>query len=87
MTLYGGQLLALGLQLILQALLTEQQLTSWGWRIAFGVGTVAALSVMWLRRGMDESESYQREAGEAPANAARCARWPSTPRRSRSSSA
>ncbi|WP_103342642.1 MFS transporter [Amycolatopsis sp. CA-126428] len=64
-TLYGGQLLALGLQLILQALLTEQQLTSWGWRIAFGVGTVAALTVMWLRRGMDESESYQREAGES----------------------
>ncbi|MEU5261028.1 MFS transporter [Amycolatopsis sp. NPDC021455] len=63
-TLYGGQLLALGLQLILQALLTEQQLTSWGWRIAFVVGTVAALSVMWLRRGMDESESYQREAEE-----------------------
>ncbi|MEV6626758.1 MFS transporter [Amycolatopsis sp. NPDC051106] len=64
-TLYGGQLLALGLQLILQGLLTEQQLTSWGWRIAFGVGTVAALSVMWLRRGMDESESYTREADEA----------------------
>ncbi|MBE1494951.1 MHS family alpha-ketoglutarate permease-like MFS transporter [Amycolatopsis lexingtonensis] len=63
-TLYGGQLLALGLQLILQAILTEQQLTSWGWRIAFGVGTVAALSVMWLRRGMDESASYTREAGE-----------------------
>ncbi|MDX3193373.1 MFS transporter [Streptomyces sp. MN03-5084-2B] len=64
-TLYGGQLLALGLQLILQALLTEQQLTSWGWRIAFGLGTVAALTVMWLRRGMDESESYQQEAKEA----------------------
>ncbi|MEV7095211.1 MFS transporter [Amycolatopsis sp. NPDC051045] len=63
-TLYGGQLLALGLQLILQAILTEQQLTSWGWRIAFVVGTFAALTVMWLRRGMDESESYQREAGE-----------------------
>ncbi|WP_410638672.1 MFS transporter [Amycolatopsis sp. lyj-346] len=63
-TLYGGQLLALGLQLILQALLTEQQLTSWGWRIAFVVGTFAALVVMWLRRGMDESESYQREADE-----------------------
>ncbi|WP_410635710.1 MFS transporter [Amycolatopsis sp. cmx-4-83] len=63
-TLYGGQLLALGLQLILQAILTEQQLTSWGWRIAFVVGTLAALTVMWLRRGMDESESYVREAGE-----------------------
>ncbi|HET6706071.1 MFS transporter [Amycolatopsis sp.] len=63
-TLYGGQLLALGLQLILQAILTEQQLTSWGWRIAFVVGTFAALIVMWLRRGMEESESYQREATE-----------------------
>ncbi|MEU0535172.1 MFS transporter [Amycolatopsis tolypomycina] len=63
-TLYGGQLLALGLQLILQAILTEQQLTSWGWRIAFAVGTVAALTVMWLRRGMEESESYQREAAD-----------------------
>ncbi|MET8998378.1 MFS transporter [Amycolatopsis sp. Hca4] len=63
-TLYGGQLLALGLQLVLQALLTEQQLTSWGWRIAFGVGTVAALTVMWLRRGMDESESYRQNAEE-----------------------
>jgi len=61
-TLYGGQLLALGLQLILQGLLTEQQLTSWGWRIAFGVGTVAALSVMWLRRGMDESASFTKES-------------------------
>ncbi|WP_328454963.1 MFS transporter [Amycolatopsis sp. NBC_00438] len=66
-TLYGGQLLALGLQLILQALLTEQQLTAWGWRIAFGVGTVAALSVMWLRRGMDESESFTKEKGSAAA--------------------
>jgi MHS family alpha-ketoglutarate permease-like MFS transporter len=62
-TLYGGQLLALGLQLILQAVLTEQQLTSWGWRIAFGVGTVAALTVMWLRRGMDESASFEQESG------------------------
>ncbi|SFW81930.1 MFS transporter [Amycolatopsis australiensis] len=63
-TLYGGQLLALGLQLVLQAILTEQQLTAWGWRIAFVVGTIAALTVMWLRRGMDESESYRREAEE-----------------------
>ncbi|WP_410669960.1 MFS transporter [Amycolatopsis sp. cmx-4-68] len=70
-TLYGGQLLALGLQLVLQAILTEQQLTAWGWRIAFGVGTVAALTVMWLRRGMDESESYTREADESKATGER----------------
>ncbi|OKK00685.1 MFS transporter [Amycolatopsis sp. CB00013] len=58
-TLYGGQLLALGLQLLLQAVLTEQQLTSWGWRIAFVVGALAAVVVMVLRRGMDESASFE----------------------------
>jgi MFS transporter, MHS family, alpha-ketoglutarate permease len=61
-TLTAGQLLALGLQIVLQQFLTKQELMSWGWRIAFVVGAIGALSVMWLRRGMDESESYQREA-------------------------
>jgi MHS family alpha-ketoglutarate permease-like MFS transporter len=60
-TLVGGQLLALGLQIILQNLLTDAQMNSWGWRIAFAVGAVAAIGVMYLRRGMDESESYERE--------------------------
>ncbi|SDW53045.1 MFS transporter, MHS family, alpha-ketoglutarate permease [Amycolatopsis xylanica] len=60
-TLYGGQLLALGLQLILQQILTEKQLTDWGWRIAFVVGALAAILVMYLRRGMDESESFEAE--------------------------
>ncbi|MEC3981693.1 MFS transporter [Amycolatopsis sp. H20-H5] len=64
-TLYGGQLLALGLQLILQSLLTEAQLTSWGWRIAFVVGAVAAVIVMFLRRGMDESESFKQASAES----------------------
>ncbi|QWF85486.1 MFS transporter [Amycolatopsis sp. CA-230715] len=66
-TLVGGQLLALGLQLILQNVLTEAQMNSWGWRIAFVVGAVAAVAVMWLRRSMDESESYERasEGGAA----------------------
>jgi MHS family alpha-ketoglutarate permease-like MFS transporter len=60
-TLAGGQLLALGLQIVLQNILTESQLNSWGWRIAFVVGAVAAVGVMYLRRGMDESESYEQE--------------------------
>jgi MHS family alpha-ketoglutarate permease-like MFS transporter len=57
-TLISGQLVALGLQIILQQTLTDQQLTTWGWRVAFGVGAVGALLVMWLRRGMDESASF-----------------------------
>jgi MHS family alpha-ketoglutarate permease-like MFS transporter len=64
-TLVGGQLLALGLQIILQNVLTEPQMNSWGWRIAFVVGAVAAVAVMFLRRSMDESESYEREKAES----------------------
>jgi MHS family alpha-ketoglutarate permease-like MFS transporter len=60
-TLAGGQLLALGLQIVLQNILTEAQMNSWGWRIAFVVGAIAAVGVMYLRRGMDESESYEQE--------------------------
>jgi MHS family alpha-ketoglutarate permease-like MFS transporter len=60
-TLISGQLVALGLQIILQQVLTDHQLTTWGWRIAFAVGATGALIVMWLRRGMDESESFQRQ--------------------------
>lgn len=55
LTLVSGQVLALILQMILQATLTDQALHEWGWRIPFFVGSLAAVSVMWLRRGMLES--------------------------------
>lgn len=58
-TLTSGQLLALGVQIILQQVLTAEQLHSWGWRIAFVIGAVAAVTVMWLRRTMDESPNYE----------------------------
>lgn len=64
-TLTAGQLLALGLQILLQQVLTREEMTSWGWRVAFGVGAVAALAVMWLRRGMDESDQFTREVARA----------------------
>ncbi|WP_028924698.1 MFS transporter [Pseudonocardia acaciae] len=60
-TLIAGQLLALGLQIVLQAILTEQQLMSWGWRIGFGIGALGAVVAMYLRRTMDESESFRAE--------------------------
>ena len=58
-TLTSGQLLALGVQIILQQLLTPAQMHAWGWRIAFVIGAAAAVTVMWLRRTMDESENYK----------------------------
>jgi MHS family alpha-ketoglutarate permease-like MFS transporter len=58
-TLTSGQLLALGVQIILQQVLTQEQMHDWGWRIAFVIGALAAVTVMWLRRTMDESENYK----------------------------
>jgi MHS family alpha-ketoglutarate permease-like MFS transporter len=56
-TLVGGHVLAQFTLLILEAVLDEKQLHSFGWRIAFGIGGVAAVVVFWLRRTMDESLS------------------------------
>ena len=63
-TLTSGQLLALGVQIVLQRLLTPEQMYAWGWRIAFAIGAAAAVTVMWLRRTMDESENFTIAAGE-----------------------
>jgi MHS family alpha-ketoglutarate permease-like MFS transporter len=63
-TLISGQLLALGLQIVLQQTLTTAEMQSWGWRISFVIGAVAAVTVMWLRRTMDESENYKLAAKE-----------------------
>jgi MHS family alpha-ketoglutarate permease-like MFS transporter len=54
-----GQLLALGVLVLLQRVfLTEQQLHAWGWRIPFVIGAACAVAVAALRRGMDESEAF-----------------------------
>jgi MHS family alpha-ketoglutarate permease-like MFS transporter len=63
-TLTSGQLLALGVQIILQQLLTPAEMHSWGWRISFAIGALAALTVMWLRRTMDESQNFALAAEE-----------------------
>jgi MHS family alpha-ketoglutarate permease-like MFS transporter len=55
LTLVSGQVLALVLQIILQATLSDAALHAWGWRIPFIVGALGALTVLWLRRGMVES--------------------------------
>jgi len=58
-TLVMGQLIALALLIVLQQLLlSEQQLHDWGWRIPFAIGAVLALSALYLRRDMQETESF-----------------------------
>ena len=62
-TLTGGQLAALLLQVVLQRLLTEQQLYDWGWRVPFAVGAALAVVVWWIRRGIHETHSFTTAAG------------------------
>ena len=66
-TLILGQLLALVVLLILQATLTEAQLDAWGWRVPFVIGAAAAVVAVWMRRSLDETESFTRaQASAAP---------------------
>lgn len=59
-TLIGGQLIALGLQLLLQRVfLTPYQLHEWGWRIPFFLGAVLSLVALYLRSSLEETESFK----------------------------
>nr|WP_245895723.1 MFS transporter [Flavobacterium album] len=66
-TLIGGQLIALGIQLALQKLfLTEVQLSEWGWRIPFAIGAVLSLVALYLRSHMEETPEFEKT--ETPAS-------------------
>lgn len=54
-TLVGGHVLAQLTLLLMLLFLDVSQISEWGWRVAFGIGGVAAIVVFWLRRTMDES--------------------------------
>jgi len=71
MTLIGGQLCAIFVAVILQAFLTEAELTAWGWRIPFVIGAFLALAVYLLRRNLAETPSFENQAVDRPASTAR----------------
>ncbi len=58
-TLIGGHVLAQALLLLMLHTLDTAQIADWGWRLAFGIGGLAAIGVWWLRRSMDESLSSE----------------------------
>lgn len=61
-TLIGGQLLALALQLLLQkALLSEQQLMQWGWRIPFVFGAILSIVALYLRKNLEETRAFENQ--------------------------
>lgn len=68
-TLIAGQLVALGVQIILQQMLSAADMQSWGWRIPFVIGAMGALVVLWLRRSMDESEQFEKMGSESKKSA------------------
>jgi MHS family alpha-ketoglutarate permease-like MFS transporter len=58
-TLIGGQLLAVGLQLLLQRVfLTSAQLHDWGWRIPFVIGAILSLIALYLRQNLHETQAF-----------------------------
>ncbi len=66
-TLIMGQLLALGVLLVLQWLMTTDALERWGWRIPFVIGALCAVVALWMRRRLEETAVFSdRQARERP---------------------
>ncbi|KIQ17072.1 alpha-ketoglutarate transporter [Rhodococcus sp. Leaf7] len=63
-TLVGGHVLAQVTLLVQQTFLTDEQIADFGWRIAFFIGAVSAVVVLFLRRSMDESLNKDDTAGK-----------------------
>ena len=75
-TLIMGQLLALGVLLVLQRVLTTAQLEDWGWRIPFVIGAACAVVALWLRRGLEETAAFTTATTEPAARTAAARRAP-----------
>jgi MFS transporter, MHS family, alpha-ketoglutarate permease len=58
-TLIGGQLFALGIQLILQKVLSDAELHAWGWRIPFIIGAILSLVALYLRSTLYETKAFE----------------------------
>ncbi|NSC21226.1 MHS family MFS transporter [Streptomyces albus subsp. chlorinus] len=54
-----GTLAASGLWALLLAVLTEDQLLSWGWRLPFLLSFLPLLFALWLRRSLKESPVFE----------------------------
>lgn len=71
-TLIGGQLLAVLVVVILQQLLSEDELRAWGWRIPFVIGAITAVIALWLRRSLNETASKSTLERKEPAPSPSC---------------
>lgn len=66
-TLIGGQLVASLMLVVLQRILSHEELLAWGWRIPFAMGALLAVVALYLRRSLnettDEKTRHHRDAG------------------------
>jgi MHS family dicarboxylic acid transporter PcaT-like MFS transporter/MHS family alpha-ketoglutarate permease-like MFS transporter len=58
-TLIGGQLLAVLVLVVLQQLLSTEQLKDWGWRVPFVLGALAAVIALYLRKSLAETSTEE----------------------------
>lgn len=65
----AGQILGLGLMILLQQTMSDDALHSWGWRIPFIIGALGAAVVFYLRRNMLETEVYEESSDDGVAKA------------------
>ena len=68
--IFGGSVLAYTVGGGITAVMSESAVGSWGWRIPFLLGGLAAIVVLILRRGMEESEVFAAEEEPATETAA-----------------
>jgi MHS family alpha-ketoglutarate permease-like MFS transporter len=66
-TLVGGQIVALGIQLVLQMFLSDSELHEWGWRIPFVIGALLSVAAFYIRNNLDETKAFI-ETKENPQN-------------------
>jgi MHS family dicarboxylic acid transporter PcaT-like MFS transporter len=69
-TLIGGQLMAVLVVVVLQQLLDEAELKSWGWRIPFVLGALTAVVALILRRTLHETTTAQTRSSKAAGSVA-----------------
>ncbi|MFT3967020.1 MAG: MFS transporter [Sphingobium sp.] len=68
-TLIAGQLVALAVQVSLQAVISEAAMEQWGWRIPFFIGAILAVSVFLIRRGLAETQDFASRAKDKASSA------------------
>ncbi len=63
-TLIGGQLLAVLVIVVIEALMPEHEIRAYGWRIPFVIGAITAVVALILRRTLTETQSAENRSNK-----------------------